>query len=159
MPKVTPETAKRESGDGVDDPCGAFEALLISDSAGLTQFGAFVETLPPGSASSLKHWHAGEDEMIYMLSGQAVVQEGDESYSLHPGQAAVFKAGTPAGHCLTNTSDHPVSYLVIGTRSAGDVVTYPDHDRILRFQRDEDGQISREFTTLDGKPAGRPGQS
>ena len=46
---------------------GSFTAELLSETGGLTQFGAFVETLPPGSASSDRHWHEGEDEFLLVL--------------------------------------------------------------------------------------------
>lgn len=158
MPKITPKTARTDASDGVGDACGAFSALLFSDSGGLTQFGAFVETLPPGSSSALKHWHAGEDEMVYVLSGAATVLEGDDVYPLGPGEAATFKAGVAAGHCVQNRSDAPLTYMVIGTRSAADVVTYPDHDRVLTFRRDPaSGEVvERRYSTLDGTPADKP---
>lgn len=155
MPKVTETTAQRETGDGV---CGPFEAVLFSDSGGLTQFGAFLETLPPGSSSSIRHWHSDEDEMLYMLDGTLTVHEGAESYTLSPGEAASFKAGVPEGHYAENASDTPVRYLVIGTRSERDVVTYPEADRVLRLRRDPESQeiVERGYTTLDGAPADSP---
>ncbi|WP_394153748.1 hypothetical protein [Loktanella salsilacus] len=55
MPLVPKDAARTDSGIGV---CGPYTAVLLSDSGGLTQFGAFIETLPPGSASSTLHWHA-----------------------------------------------------------------------------------------------------
>ncbi|WP_039018990.1 cupin domain-containing protein [Halocynthiibacter namhaensis] len=157
MPKFTRTTVTRET-ENPDHICGPCEALLFSDSGGLTQFGAFEEILPPGSASSIKHWHATEDEMIYMIEGEATVHEGDDIYSLKAGESATFKAGTPAGHCLINTSDAAVRYLVIGTRSNADTVTYPDHDRVLKFTRDPGAPTlrSRDFTTLAGTPADSP---
>lgn len=153
MPIHRPDTVKRDVSDGSGNPCGPYEALLFSDAGGLTQFGAFVEILPPGSSSSIKHWHAEEDEMIYMLAGEVTVREGETSTVLKPGEAATFKAGDPLGHCLENTSDAPARYLVIGTRGAGDTVTYPDDDCILTFDRKKD---ERSWTTLDGKPRGTP---
>ncbi|MAU47891.1 MAG: cupin [Yangia sp.] len=152
MPKFTPETAL--TGHEAGGPCGPADEILFSDSGGLTQFGAFVEMLPPGSSSALKHWHANEDEMVYMLEGAATVLEGDDSYPLGPGEAATFKAGTPVGHCLVNCSDAPIRYLVIGTRAASDTVTYPDHDRILRHNRGDSGEVeSRSYTRFDGTPS------
>ncbi|EIE49735.1 hypothetical protein C357_16943 [Citreicella sp. 357] len=127
---------------------------MFSDSGGLTQSGAFVETLPPGSSSALKHWHAAEDEMVYMLEGTATVVEGDDTFPLVPGEAATFKAGTPAGHCIVNHGETPIRYLVIGTRAPADTVTYPDHDRRLVHSRDVSGKVAtRRFTTLDGTPS------
>ncbi|GAA3865809.1 cupin domain-containing protein [Celeribacter arenosi] len=157
MPKFTPETVRKDSHDGVGHPCGAFEALLFSDSGGLTQFGAFVETLPPGSSSSIKHWHSSEDEMLYMLSGEVLVHEGGHTFTLQRGEAATFKAGAPLGHFVENVSETSASYLMIGTRSSSDVVTYPENDRVLSFERGPDGEIkNRRYTTLSGEPADSP---
>lgn len=158
MPKHTPETVQNDVSDGSTSPCGPYSARLFSDSGGLTQFGAFEETLPPGSASSIKHWHATEDEMIYMIAGSVTVEEGPESYTLRPGDAATFKAGAAQAHRLINTSDAAATYLVIGTRSQGDTVTYPEHDRVLRFTRAPDAAkfATRSYTTLDGRPATSP---
>ena len=155
MPVFSKETAKTDSSDGKGDPCGPYRALLFSDSGGLTQFGAFEEILPPGSSSSVKHWHAGEDEMVYVLEGEVTLHEGDDRVVMRPGDAATFKAGDPVGHCMQNNSGTEVRYLVIGTRSPRDVVTYPDHNRILHFDR-ESG--NRRWTDHAGSPADTPYQ-
>ena len=153
MPVFSKETAKTESDDGAGNPCGPYHALLFSDSGGLTQFGAFEEILPPGSSSSVKHWHDGEDEMVYVLQGQVTLHEGDDSVILFPGDVATFKAGAPIGNSFQNCSNTEVRYLVIGTRSSGDIVTYPDHDRILHFDRKTE---SRNWTDHGGSPADSP---
>ena len=153
MPIIRPDTVSREASDGQGNPCGPFEALLFSDTGGLTQFGAFVEVLPPGSRSSIRHWHAEEDEMIYMLSGEVLVHEGDSVTPLRPGEAATFRAGVPAGHFLENAGGAEARYLVIGTRKARDVITYPDHDRVLHFTRDPETRV---WTDSRGNPARSP---
>ncbi len=153
MPVFTAKTVKNDVDDGAGNPCGPYRALLFSDSGGLTQFGAFEEILPPGSSSSIKHWHAGEDEMIYVLHGDVTLHEGDDSLVMRPGDAATFKSGDPIGHCLQNLSDSEVRYLVVGTRSSADVVTYPDHNRILHFDRKSD---SRRWTDHSGAPSDSP---
>ena len=153
MPVFTPHSVKTDGTDDPADPCGPYRALLFSDSGGLEQFGAFEEILPPGSASSIKHWHANEDEMVYVLAGEVTLLEGSETVLMRPGDAATFKAGDRVGHCLQNRSDAEVRYLVIGTRSPGDVVTYPDHDRVLTFDRATD---TRQWTDHAGAPADTP---
>lgn len=153
MPVFSNETVQTDCNDGAGNPCGPYRALLFSDSGGLTQFGAFEEILPPGSSSSIKHWHASEDEMVYVLQGEVTLHEGDDSFIMCPGDAATFKAGDPIGHCLQNCSNTEVRYLVIGTRSSGDVVTYPDHDRILHFDRNTK---SRRWTDNAGSPSDSP---
>ncbi len=118
----TPEQASR---------LGVFEALLYSDSGGLTQFGAFVETLEPGARSSDRHWHEEEDEFLYMLSGTATVLEDAGEAVIGPGDACCWPAGVANGHHVVNRSGAPCSYLVVGSRKASDVVHYSEIDKIL----------------------------
>lgn len=108
---------------------GPYAYQLLSDPGGLTQFGAFVETLPPGSASGHRHWHECEDEMIYILSGELVLVEDAETV-LRAGDAACWPAGQAVGHRLDNRSGAPASYLVIDTRNQSDIIHYSDHDLI-----------------------------
>jgi uncharacterized cupin superfamily protein len=115
---------------------GAAESLRYSDAGGLTQFGAYVQTLQPGSRSSDRHWHEEEDEFLYMLSGEATVIEDDGGHLLHPGDAACWPAGTENAHQVVNRSGAPCTYLIFCTRMARDVVHYPEAGRVLH---DEDG--------------------
>ena len=126
---------------------GQFEALLYSDSGGLTQFGAFVETLEPGARSSDRHWHEEEDEFLYMLSGEAMVIEDAGEAAIGPGDACCWPAGVANGHHLENRSDAPCSYLVVGTRKTSDVVHYSTIDKILIR---ENG--ARRLVRRDGSP-------
>lgn len=153
MPRLDPAEILTDSSDGDGNPCGPYRAQLLSDTGGLTQFGAFIEILPPGSRSSIKHWHQNEDEMVYVLEGVVTLHEGDAITQMAPGDTATFKAGVAAGHCLENRSGQEVRYLVIGTRSPSDVITYPDHGRILRFDRTSQ---TRQWTDLQGNPAQNP---
>mgnify|MGYP001953621222 FL=1 len=91
--------------------------------------------------------------MIFMLAGVVIVHEGDTSTPLHPGDSATFKAGVPLGHFLENTSAADATYLVIGTRAASDVITYPDHDCVLHFDRTTG---ARRYVTRDGEPTVSP---
>nr|WP_239479802.1 cupin domain-containing protein [Actibacterium sp. 188UL27-1] len=103
--------------------------------------------MEPGSRSSNLHWHASEDEFVYVLSGTITLVEGDIRTQMMPGMAATFKAGHPVGHQLENCSDQPVTYLVVGTRSHDDVVTYPETGNIqtvkngIKTLRDRHGTI------------------
>ncbi|WP_298843431.1 cupin domain-containing protein [uncultured Roseobacter sp.] len=144
--------AQQDTG-AADDPLGQYTAELLSDSGGLSQFGAFIEELAPGASSSYDHWHAVEDEMVYILSGNVTLRENDAEHTLYPGDTACWKAGTPVAHCLINNTSGPVRYLVIGSRAQEDTVTYPGLDRIMRYDRKTD---TRRYTTLDGVPADKP---
>lgn len=136
-----------------DDICGPARALWISEAAGLTQFGAFVEVLAPGSRSALAHWHESEDEMVLVLDGEITLIEGDRETLLRPGDAAAFKAGVPVAHCLENRSVRPTRCLVVGTRAPVDRIVYPDRDRICFRDRAQPDDV---WTDLDGRPASNP---
>jgi uncharacterized cupin superfamily protein len=148
MPAFTPDRFVVEEiaveGRAVPD-----RTLWISEAGGLTQFGAFVEVLQPGSRSSIKHWHRAEDEMVYVLEGDITLIEGTTETVLRPGDAATFRAGTPVGHCLENRSAAPTRCLVVGTRAPVDDITYPDHDRVCHRDRALPDDL---WTDLDGRP-------
>ena len=55
-----------------DEPCRARERTRLGDAAGLTQYGVNLLRLPPSAWSSQRHWHAKEDEFVYVLSGEVV---------------------------------------------------------------------------------------
>jgi uncharacterized cupin superfamily protein len=119
----------------------------MTDALGLAQFGLNLTTLEPGAQSSHRHWHAKEDECIFMLSGELVLITDEGEHTLKAGAAAGFPAGHTNGHHLVNRSGKPASYLEIGTRSPDEVATYSDVDLI--------GQKSEgkfKFFRKDGTP-------
>lgn len=148
MPVIAPDDMQVEETTG--GICGPKTARWIGDVGGLTQFGALIETLPPGSSSSVKHWHAAEDEMVFVLEGEVTLIEGDDETILRPGDAATFKAGVAVGHCLINRGSEPTRCLVVGTRAPVDVITYPDHDRICHRDRSAPDDV---WTDRGGHPA------
>jgi uncharacterized cupin superfamily protein len=103
--------------------------------------------LQPGAQSSQRHWHAAEDEFVFILEGTLVLCEDGGETVLKPGDAAGFKAGVANGHCLVNRSGLDAVFLEIGTRSEREQVDYPDID--LRVRKDEHGMS---YTHKSGEP-------
>jgi uncharacterized cupin superfamily protein len=124
------------------------EKRALGNLAGLTQFGVNLTTLKPGAASALRHWHEQEDELVFIVEGEAVLIENDGETVLKAGEAAGFKAGVANGHQLVNRSSRDVIYLEIGTRLKNEVAHYPDVD--LALARTEDGKMM--FTRKSGQP-------
>ena len=93
---------------------------------GLTAFGANRTLLPPGGASSLRHYHTTEDELVIVISGELtlVTDEGEEL--LRAGDCVGFKAGVANAHHLQNRGAEPAIYYDVGGRDAWDVSTFPD---------------------------------
>ncbi len=130
-----------------DLPCRARRRQRLADAAGLTQVGVNLLTLPPGAWSSQRHWHSGEDEFVYVVSGELVLVTDSGEEILGPGDAAGFKAGDPDGHCLQNRSDKDAVILEIGTRVAASVGHYSEIDMVAPA----DGEPAL-YTKRDGTP-------
>ncbi len=132
MSKIDRDAAKAVVGTlyppPYDEPCRARVRQKLGDAAGLTQFGVNLLTLPPGAWSAQRHFHAQEDEFVYVLEGEVTLVTDAGSETLRAGDAAGFKAGDPNGHCLKNLSGAPARVLEIGSRVSGDSATYPDID-------------------------------
>ncbi len=105
----------------------------LGEAGGLSQFGVNLTRLKPGAASALRHWHQREDELVFIVEGEATLCEDDGETILRAGEAAAFRAGAPNGHCLVNRSDADVVLLEIGTRCEDDLSTYPDQDVDLQM--------------------------
>jgi uncharacterized cupin superfamily protein len=100
----------------------------LGDALDLTQFGVNLVSLDPGAWSSQRHWHANEDEFVYVLDGAVTLVTDAGETLLGPGMAAGFPAGRADGHHLINRSDRPVLYLEVGTRAAHEEAHYSDID-------------------------------
>jgi len=130
----------------------------LSDAGGLTQYGAYLETLQPGGRSSDRHWHEKEDEFIYVVSGEATVED-DGEHVLHPGDAACWPAGVPIAHQVVNRSQTPCSYLIVGTRVTHDVCHYPESGRVLHTEGEDWRIEARDGKVLAaGKTKSPPGR-
>ena len=94
---------------------------------GLRNFGVNMTTLEPDAQSALMHRHSTQDEFIYVVAGTLTLCTEDDCVDLSEGMCAGFPANGPAHH-LVNRSGFPATYLEIGDRSNGDVVTFPQDD-------------------------------
>lgn len=107
---------------------GPWEGKSLGDAFGLTHFGVALETLPPGSKSSMRHWHSKSDEFVMVQDGEFVLVTDEGETCMTAGMVAGFKSGAENGHHLINRSDKPATFLVVGSRLPGDAVHYPDDD-------------------------------
>ncbi len=129
---IDPADVAANTGCGYPEPFRARvlprERRALGDAAGLTKFGVNYTTLGPGAASSMRHWHTHEDELVFVLAGELVLVTDAGERRLCAGQCAGFPAGHADGHQLLNRGTTPAIYLEIGSRDPDDVVDYPDID-------------------------------
>jgi len=120
----------------------------LGDHAGLKNFGVNLTRIAPGGRSSQRHAHSRQDEFIYVLDGEATLETNTGPQILRPGMCVGFPAGSAEAHCFVNNSSSDVLLLVIGDRTAGDQVAYPDID--LHGAPGPDGTLR--FARKDGTP-------
>jgi uncharacterized cupin superfamily protein len=151
MPKIDIDKIPPDTATGYPSPFNkAVEGRArkrFGRAAGLTQFGVNMCTLKPGAASSQRHWHENEDELVYVLEGEVVLCEDAGETVLKPGDAAAWKAGVANGHCLINRSDRDAVFIEVGTRAASERAHYSDIDMMV--VRDEKGA---RYTKKNGEP-------
>ena len=119
----------------------------LGDRAGLTHYGVVLTRIVPGGQSSHRHAHSAQDEFVYVLEGEPILETDEGAQTLKPGMCVGFPAGGGNAHRFLNRSGSDVLILVVGDRAPGDDVTYPDVDMHLKWQPDG----TRRFFHKDGK--------
>jgi uncharacterized cupin superfamily protein len=151
MPKLDLDSIERTNRTGYpapfDQPVQGRWYRRLAPAGGLTEFGASHVTLEPGAWSSQRHWHAGEDEFLVIVAGEAVLVDDAGEHVLHAGDCAAFPKNDGNGHHLQNRSDQPCTFVVVsaGKQEGGD---YPDID--MRFTA-EGTYVHNDGTPCDAK--------
>lgn len=96
----------------------------LGDLTGLTGFGFHIIEVAPGHESTELHMHHHEDECVYVLSGTAEAQVGEESFQIKAGDFIGYRAGG-AAHRLKNNGESVLRCIVVGQRLKHDVGEYP----------------------------------
>ena len=153
MPKIDLDAAPSRDGtaypEPYDAPCRARRRKRLGNAVGLSQFGVNRLELDPGTWSSQRHWHSGEDEFVQVLEGEVVLIEDDGETVLRAGDCAGFPKGVANGHHLVNRSDALAVVLEVGGRHPDeDRVQYPDID--LTFDGRETFYRHRDGTPYEG---------
>ena len=118
MPKIDLEALEQTNRTGYpppfDQPVAGRWQRKVAEAAGLTLLGARHVVLEPGAWSSPRHWHEGEDELLVMLAGEAVLVEDDGRILLRAGDCAAWPKGAANGHHLINESAADCVFVVVG---------------------------------------------
>ena len=150
LPPFDPLSLPESNGTTYPEPLASLQRKRfnrrLGDHAGLVNFGVVMTRIEPGGQSSCRHAHAKQDEFVYVLDGEPTVETDAGRQKLKPGMCIGFPAGTGDGHRFINETETDALLLVIGDRTAGEVVVYPDVD--LAGAAGPDGKYI--FTKKDG---------
>jgi uncharacterized cupin superfamily protein len=131
MPKIDLDALEQTNSTGYpppfNEPVAGRWQRKVAEAGGLTELGARHVVLKPGAWSSQRHWHEGEDELLVMLTGSAILVEDDGETEMGPGDIAVWPKGVSNGHHLINRGTQPCSFVCVsaGTEAGG---AYSDID-------------------------------
>ena len=146
MPKLTLDTIPQTNATGYpppfDEPVQGRWYRRLAAIAGLTELGASHVVLKPGGWSSQRHWHAGEDELVVMLAGEALLIDDSGETVMRAGDIAAFPKGDGNGHHLVNRSEAECVFVAIGAGDRACGGTYSDID--MRFTAD--GYVRKDGT-------------
>lgn len=106
----------------------------LAPAGGLTAMGASRVVLKPGGWSSQRHWHLDEDELVVILSGEAVLIEDGGETVVRGGDVLAFAMGVRNGHHLVNRGTEDCVMIAVGAGNLDGSGEYPDID--MTFARD-----------------------
>lgn len=152
MPKLDLQAIPQTDATGYPPP---FDAEVkgrwyrrLAPAAGLSKIGASHVVLQPGAYSSQRHWHAGQDEMVVALMGEAILIEDEGETLVRAGDILAWAAGVENGHRLHNRSEAPFVFLAVsGGAREDDFGEYPDIDMTF----DADGYAHKDGTRYDAQ--------
>lgn len=136
MPKLELDAIPQTNATGYPAP---FDAIVegrwyrrLAPVAGLTLMGASHVTLAPGGYSSQRHWHRGQDELVVMIAGEAVLIDDSGETLVRAGDVLTFPAGEANGHHMHNRSGEPCVFVAISAGAgAADSGVYSDIDMVF----------------------------
>jgi uncharacterized cupin superfamily protein len=145
-PATVPTTGPSDYPPPFHELVATRERRRLGDALGLKNFGVNLLRLPPGCASSQRHWHTRQDEFVYMLAGAVVLVTDAGEQTLTAGMAAGFPAGTGDGHHVINRGAADALLLEVGDRTPGDEVDYSDIDMMIRWIDGEERFLRKDGT-------------
>jgi uncharacterized cupin superfamily protein len=107
-----------------------FRRKKLAAETDAADLGASLYELPPGASSWPYHFHAGNEEAVYVLAGSGLLRTPDGETRIGPGDFCAFPAAPDGAHRLHNDGDDPLRFLAVSTMQDPDVTVYPDSEKI-----------------------------
>jgi uncharacterized cupin superfamily protein len=105
----------------------------LSAAAGGRALGASLYRLPPGTRPWPRHFHAANEEAVYVLAGEGTIVIGDAVVPLRAGDWVSLPADAAHAHQIRNDSRGDLVFLCVSTMNHPDVVVYPDSAKVGVF--------------------------
>ena len=118
------------------NPKSELRGCMLARQVGLERVGLSLLRVPAGKESFVFHRHNVEEEFAFVLSGKGVVDIGDETFDLGPGDFVGFPAGSHAHH-IRNTGAEELVYLCGGENAPIEIGDFPrEGKRMVRMRHE-----------------------
>lgn len=127
-PPVLSETDLDWSECGPDGR--TFRRKQLGAAAEGEQLGASLYELPPGRSAWRPHYHAGNEEPLYVLGGEGVVRVGSagDEPDTGSGNCVALSRGEAGFHNI-RAGDEMLRYLMVSTMEEPDITVFPEGGR------------------------------
>jgi len=108
-----------------------FKRKQLAEAAGGEELGASLYEVPPGKRMWIRHYHEGNEESIFVLSGSGTLYLGPdaEAHALEPMDYVALPAGEESAHDV-EAGDDGLELLLSATMEEPDITVYPDRDMV-----------------------------
>lgn len=97
----------------------------------LKQMKCCVYEVPPLKANCPFHYHSSNEELFFILKGEAMIRLQDKEESLKAGEFFVFPTGVEGAHKIYNPSEsETLLYIDFNSYNEVDVCFYPDSNKV-----------------------------
>ncbi|QZP36640.1 cupin domain-containing protein [Halobaculum magnesiiphilum] len=114
-----------DRGEGV-----GWRRKRLAAGGGGDDLGCSLYELPAGKRAWPFHYHAGNAEALYVLSGEGTLRHADGTTPLRSGDYVALPSGEDGAHRVINDSDGALRYLMVSTMRDPEVLVYPDSDKV-----------------------------
>jgi uncharacterized cupin superfamily protein len=115
------------------------------------RLGCSLYEIPPGRRSFPYHWHAANEEAIYVLEGEGMLRLAGREVAIRKGCYATLRAGEAGAHQVLNTGTTVLKYLCFSTMIEPEIAFYPDSEKVALFVGGPPGSLDASMTTMPGK--------
>lgn len=105
--------------------------LSLAEEWKAEKLGFHAEIIDPKKFSCPYHYHTQEEELFYVLEGEAVVRCNNEYFKVGPGDLFFYKTGQEFAHNIYNHTDKAFKFLAISNNAPeADICHYPDSKKV-----------------------------
>jgi uncharacterized cupin superfamily protein len=131
-----------------------FRRKRLGFETGGRKLGATLYEVPPGRSTWPYHYHAANEEAIFVLEGEGTLRLGGIEHGIRAGDYVTLPVGPEGCHQIHNRSAAPLRLLMMSTMIEPDVAFYPDSGKIGIFTGSAPGGDRSAFTIRKYVPAG-----